>query len=216
MTAQPFTLPIKMRLIVFFFLSLFLVSCGNKEKGNYSKALAAIDSANYENAVQYLNTAIKEKEQDTTLAQLFFLRGQVYEKSGQLDLALNDYAEALKQNSENIEALVKAGNIYNLLSNYSDALKSYNRALEIDADNTDLLIKRADILTATDRDSLAFADFEKVISIEPENDYAIMSRALIYQRFKEPEKCCADLEKAASLGNETAAEFLHSMCGKQK
>ena len=195
---------------------LFIVSCGTKESGHYAKAVVAIDSSNYENALQHLTKAIDAKETDTTTAYLFFLRGQMYEKTGSLDLALNDYAEAEKLNPADIAVHLKAGNVFNLLSRYDDALSNYNSALEIDAKNIEVLIKRADVFTATDRDSLAFADFEKVISIEPENDYAIMSRALIYQRFNQQEKCCADLEKAAALGNETAAEFLHSMCGKQK
>ncbi|MGE0635754.1 MAG: tetratricopeptide repeat protein [Bacteroidia bacterium] len=199
--------------------ALILFSCGTKQSngtGHYANALAAIDSSNYSVALQQLNEAIETKENDTTLAYLFFLRGQMHEKTGSLDLAVVDYAEAAKQNPSDVTAHLKAGNVFNLLGKYDDALNSYNSALTINADNIDALLKRADILTATDKDSLAFADFEKVISLEPENDYAIMSRALIYQRFNQQDKCCADLEKAASLGNETAAEFLHSMCGKQK
>ena len=199
--------------------ALIFFSCGTKQPsgtGYYAGALAAIDSSNYSAALQQLNQAIEAKENDTSLAYLFFLRGQMHEKTGSLDLAVVDYAEAVKQNPSDIGAHLKAGNVFNLLGKYADALNSYNSALKIKPDNIDGLLKRADILTATDKDSLAFADFEKVISLEPENDYAIMSRALIYQRFNEQEKCCADLEKAASLGNETASEFLHSMCGKQK
>lgn len=205
--------------LVFIPIALILFSCGTKQPngtGHYLNALAAIDSSNYSAALQQLNQAIEAKENDTTLAYLYFLRGQMHEKTGSLDLAAVDYAEAAKQNPSDVAAHLKAGNVFNLLGKYDDALHSYNSALKINADNIDVLLKRADILTATDKDSLAFADFEKVISLEPENDYAIMSRALIYQRFNQQDKCCADLEKAASLGNETASEFLHSMCGKQK
>lgn len=205
--------------LVFIPIALILFSCRTKQPngtGHYLNALAAIDSSNYSAALQQLNQAIEAKENDTTLAYLFFLRGQMHEKTGSLDLAVVDYAEAAKQNPSDVAAHLKAGNVFNLLGKYDDALHSYNSALKINADNIDVLLKRADILTATDKDSLAFADFEKVISLEPENDYAIMSRALIYQRFNQQDKCCADLEKAASLGNETASEFLHSMCGKQK
>jgi len=205
--------------LLFILLVVILSSCGTKETGegaNYAKALAAIDSSNYQSALKYLTVAIDAKEKDTSLAYLFFLRGQMNEKTGSLDLALLDYAEAVKLNPADVEAHLKAGNIFNLLSKFDDAVNSYNRALDLDAGNIDALMKRADIFTATGRDSLAFSDFQKVISMEPENDYAIMSRALIYQRFNEQEKCCADLEKAAALGNETAAEFLYSMCGKQK
>jgi tetratricopeptide (TPR) repeat protein len=204
---------------VLIFIALILFSCGTKQPngtGHYAGALAAIDSSNYSAALQQLNQAIEAKENDTSLAYLFFLRGQMHEKTGSLDLAVVDYAEAVKQNPSDIGAHLKAGNVFNLLGKYADALNSYNSALKIKPDNIDGLLKRADILTATDKDSLAFADFEKVISLEPENDYAVMSRALIYQRFNQQDKCCADLEKAASLGNETASEFLHSMCGKQK
>jgi tetratricopeptide (TPR) repeat protein len=199
--------------------ALILFSCGTKQTnatGNYGKAIVAIDSSNYAVALEHLTAAIEAKESDTTLAYLFFLRGEMHEKTGSLDLAVLDYAEAAKQNPTDVAAHLKAGNVFNLLGKYADALNSYNSALRIKPDNIDVLLKRADILTATDKDSLAFADFEKVISLEPENDYAIMSRALIYQRFNQQDKCCADLEKAALLGNETAEEFLHSMCGKQK
>ncbi len=200
-------------------LVLILFSCGTTKKNetaHYAKAVSAIDSGNYQAAINYLTTAIDEKENDTSLACLFLLRGEMHEKTGSIDLALADYSEAMKQNPDDIIPHMKAGNIFNLLSKYDDALNCYNNALKINTNAIDVLIKRADIFTATDRDSLAFADLQKVISLEPENDYAIMSRALIYQRFKEQTKCCEDLEKAAALGNETASEFLHSMCGKQK
>jgi tetratricopeptide (TPR) repeat protein len=200
-------------------VTLIFFSCGTKqstETGHYANALAAIDSSNYSAALQQLSETIDRKENDTTLAYLYYLRGQMHEKTGSLDLAVLDYAESVKQNPSDIAAHLKAGNVFNLLGKYAEALSSYNHALEIDAKNIDVLLKRADILTATDKDTLAFADFEKVISLEPENDYAIMSRALIYQRFNQQDKCCADLEKAAALGSETAEEFLHSMCGKQK
>lgn len=221
MTEQRFILLIKMRTFVLSLLpvAMILFSCGTKQTSgtsHYAEAIAAIDSTNYAGALKYLSAAIDAKESDTTLAYLFFLRGQMHEKTGSLDLAVLDYAEAVKQNPSDVAAHLKTGNVFNLLGKYPDALNSYNSALKIKPENIDVLLKRADILTATDKDSLAFADFEKVISLEPENDYAIMSRALIYQRFNQQDKCCADLEKAASLGNETAEEFLFSMCGKQK
>ncbi len=205
--------------LLFLPLALILFSCGTKQTngtGHYIKAVAAIESSNYSGALEYLSAAIDAKENDTTPAYMYFLRGQMHEKTGNLDLAVLDYAEAVKQNPTDVAAHLKAGNVLNLLGKYADALNSYNNALKINPEDIDVLLKRADILTATDKDSLAFADFEKVISLEPENDYAIMSRALIYQRFNQQDKCCADLEKAAALGNETASEFLHSMCGKQK
>lgn len=221
MMEQHFISQIKMKYfgLLFFPFALILFSCGTKQTngtGNYGKSITAIDSSNYTGALEHLTAAIDANENDTTRAYLYFLRGQMHEKTGSLDLAVVDYAEAAKQNPSDVAAHLKAGNVFNLLGKYADALNSYNSALKIKPENIDVLLKRADILTATDKDSLAFADFEKVISLEPENDYAIMSRALIYQRFNQKGKCCADLEKAASLGNETAEEFLHSMCGKQK
>lgn len=206
----------KLRLCLLAFIIFIFFSCNSVEKSNYRQAVSAIDSSNYNRALKFLSVAIAEKESDTTVAYLFFMRAQMYEKVGNLDSALLDYTQSIKSNPTDISSYLHSGRIFNLLGKYEEALDNYNKALGISNNDIEVLLKRADILTATGHDSLAFEDYEKVISIEPENDYAIMSRGIIYERFKEHEKCCADLEKAAGLGNETASEFLFSMCGKQR
>lgn len=81
-------------------------------------------------ALQELTAVIDEQG----LAQAYYARGRLYEESGQLYEALDDYDQAIKH-SDNTDLLFARAGLHEQLGNYAEAVGDYDRILEMDSEN---------------------------------------------------------------------------------
>jgi|LauGreDrversion4_2_1035121.scaffolds.fasta_scaffold978002_1 tetratricopeptide (TPR) repeat protein len=68
----------------------------------------------------------------TTRAEAYYLRGQIFEKTGELQLALRDYQHALTINPNFINAAYAKAACQNKSGNYEEAIKTYNEAFALE------------------------------------------------------------------------------------
>ena len=76
-----------------------------------------------------INTATAR---DKALASIYRARGNWHQKKGELDLALSDYASAIKFEPKNAESYDYRGDVYRQKGDLDRALSDYDRASKLD------------------------------------------------------------------------------------
>jgi tetratricopeptide (TPR) repeat protein len=132
----------------------------------------------------------REIEQDPNNAELYRLRGIVYQRNWNFEQAKNDFTRSIDINPSSSQAYINRGVTFEMMDISGEAEKDYNKATEIDPKNPDGYFNRghlyhthASILysnsTLTEDEveaannveesnkfrSLAIADFEKAIAL---------------------------------------------------
>ncbi|QUY42631.1 tetratricopeptide repeat protein [Acaryochloris marina] len=175
----------------------------------------------------YAKLALKDIEGSITDANLvinqfpdifesYYLRSQAHTLAGDLHQAkadrqkgneirwLPEIAKAtkkIKQNPENIEALMRRGNAKQNIGDQNGAIQDYSTALQINPQNTETLIKRALLYQQQERYPAALKDLNLALSIDPKNAWAYESRAEIHFDMGYPNKAKADLTKSEEFFN---------------
>lgn len=97
--------------------SLFSFSQSNYEE--YSNiALSELMNGNLTNALTNINKAINI---DTNKPNLYYIRGNIYQKQNLLDKALKDYLYTIKLKPEHIDAIMKTAITYGKLGNRTNS-----------------------------------------------------------------------------------------------
>ena len=138
-----------------------------------------------------------------TQALGFLLSGDANTRSGNHELAIEDYTKALELRPDYREALVNRGTGYAALRKFDDAVKDFSAAVRIGPENAPVHIKRANAYLALGKFDEAADDFGAVIRINPDNALAHVNRAQAYLRAGLLERTVADCETAFRLGRET-------------
>lgn len=146
----------------------------------------------------------------------YYLRSQAHQLAGNLNQSKADRqkgneirwlpkiakaTQEIKQNPENIEALMRRSNAKQNIGDHSGALQDYNTALKIKPQNTDTLIKRALLYQQQERYPAALKDLNLALSIDPKNAWAYEARAEIHFNMGHPNKAKADLTKSEEFFN---------------
>ena len=97
--------------------------------GLLNEAQAAYKRGNERRALSLANQAI---ELDPQHAAGYLLRGAIYEKSREHDLALADYDEAIRLRPEQARAYNRRGGVRFKLGRIEDSLEDFDKAIELD------------------------------------------------------------------------------------
>lgn len=95
---------------------------------------------NHEVAHKEIATAIRRHP---SIAELYYIRGQVFGNEGRFDEEINEYKLAIKLNPRMIDAYINAGVAYRELHKFDDALSMFKKALAIDPNNAPARNNRA-------------------------------------------------------------------------
>jgi tetratricopeptide (TPR) repeat protein len=112
-----------------------------QEKGTaqeyYELGSIFLDKKVYSQAVTLLQKAIKtaEQEGEEKIGVIYNALGYAYFAQEQYDLAIRQYKEALKYDSNYVTALNNLGHAYERKNLTSPALQSYEQALQVDPKN---------------------------------------------------------------------------------
>lgn len=97
------------------------VTCFENARDDFSRDSSPCDMA-------LKDVAISRTDRKKTLVN----RGVIYNRSGDLGAAIDDFNEALKMDGKIGEAYLNRGNSYYLMSRYDEALSDYERSLDLD------------------------------------------------------------------------------------
>jgi tetratricopeptide (TPR) repeat protein len=106
--------------------------------------LAVLDGRKIKKVISFSDDAIsKNKHMDLA----FFSKGVVYAKQKNIDLALEQFSQAVKTNPLNPEAYQRMGHIYGEMGNLEKELQCYKKAVEVQENNPHYAFHLGDILT---------------------------------------------------------------------
>ncbi len=112
-----------------------------KDKGtaqeHYELGSIYLNKKLYSQAISTLQKALKvaEEEGEENIAPIYNALGYSYFAQEQYDLAIRQYKEALKQNSNYITALNNLGHVYERKNLTAQALQAYEQVLESEPKN---------------------------------------------------------------------------------
>ena len=104
----------------------------NTDHGNTYEAKGDYDSAIKNHIANHIASLVKPHDATT-----YTNRGVIYSCKGDYDRAIADYNEAIRIDSDCIDAYTKRGNAYKDKKDYDRAIADYNEALRIDPDNAE-------------------------------------------------------------------------------
>jgi tetratricopeptide (TPR) repeat protein len=159
------------------------------------------------------STAKSKKEFIPTTADDFTKRGIEFLEKGDSDKAIEDFTQALKLESNYVQAYIKRGIAYTRGWLWDKALYDFNDALMLDPNNAEAYYERGVFYTkdggiAAKKDyDKAIADFTKAIQINPNYAEAYYQRGLAYCIKKDYDKAIADFTKAIQINPENYVEI---------
>jgi tetratricopeptide (TPR) repeat protein len=143
-----------------------------------------------------LTTAIT----DTDVVWARNLRGLSYFESGQYDLAITDFTNAIELQPDPF-SYYNRGNAYYKLPEYQKAITDYSKAIELDPNIADFYYKRG---------SAHESVWKKEMEARPDRDYEFAWKKEMETR-RRREMAIQDLEKAARLGYDVPEEQLRGL-----
>ena len=114
-------------------------------------------------------------------AGLYIVRGQLYYRLDQPELALADFATALELDPSLAPAYNYRGDVFVSQEAWIDALVSYNEALRLDPTRTHALFGRGTIYALLGKTAWAIADLEAVIDMAPDGELRTAAEELLAQ-----------------------------------
>jgi tetratricopeptide (TPR) repeat protein len=135
-------------------------------------------------------------------------RGAAYAESGQYQLALGDYNEAIRLNPNDAVSFYNRGNLYGRdLGRYQSAIDDFSEAISLKPDYPEAYANRGISYASLGRYPQAIEDFTKAVYLKPDYADAYNNRAVIYLQQGGKEPGCRDARTACQLGNCKALEM---------
>jgi tetratricopeptide (TPR) repeat protein/S1-C subfamily serine protease len=138
-------------------------------------------------------------------ARDFLDRGDRRLGTGRYDLAIRDYAEALRLDPSSSKAKVGRGQAFLAKKDYQTAMEDFNDVLRLDPESVMAYVGRGTCYLGLARYAEAIADMSQAIRRQPDKALWYQKRATAYKRTRQYGPCLADLERAVQLDPENFA-----------
>ena len=139
----------------------------------------AMVKKDYSKAIVYFQKAIELAPDSPDSVGLYHERGNAYQFKGELDLAIDDYSQALKLNPGAAEIYNNRGHTYLRKGELDQAIRDLNQALKLNPRDAKAYNNRAKAYSRKERYDLAISDFGKVIALDPTHAHAYNNLAWI-------------------------------------
>ncbi len=141
-------------------------------------------------------------------AALFNKRGDIYcYELHNLDLAISDYNNAIKLDSNNSYYFYKLGMAYLIADNYKLGIGSFTKAIELDIDNAEYYCIRGYAKILDNNYDEAFADYTKAIELDNDDASFYNRRGDAYRIANDFLAAIADYSRAIELDGNNASYY---------
>ena len=103
---------------------------------------------------------------DSRSRKLFSYRAEALRGIGLIDLALEDFDEAVLANPDDLKTLVGRATTLLKMGRYAEALHDINRVLELQPDRARSLLLRGEVLIAMQKPDDALKDFQQALGLD--------------------------------------------------
>jgi tetratricopeptide (TPR) repeat protein len=177
----------------------------------FSLGMMYMTAETYDIAMSFLTSAIDSTHAAGEAARPYpwealMWRGNIYGWTGQSELALTDYTEAIALYPHR-EGYHNRGNTYGALGQYEQAIADYTKAIEIDPKYTDAYVGRGANYAALGQHEQAIADYTKAIEIDPKYAMAYYNRGATYGELGQHKQAIADYTKAIEIDPKYAMAY---------
>ncbi|HEY3304187.1 MAG TPA: tetratricopeptide repeat protein [Candidatus Binatia bacterium] len=138
-------------------------------------------------------------------AQDFYNRGLGYRRKKEYDRAIQDFAEAIRSNSNYADAFNSRGLAYADKKDYDRAIQDYNEALRLNPTHVFAFNNRGNAYLDKKQSDLAIADYDRAIAYDSNYSTAYFNRARAYSAKKDDERALQDYEMAIRINPKYAA-----------
>ena len=132
---------------------------------------------------------------ETDCAIFLHNRARLYIANGQLQRAIDELTDLLRNEPSNSEAYCDRGLLYHRMGRDEDALRDYDLAIKWSPPYADPHLNRASSLVALGRTEEAFAEYDYVLALDPEHIEALINRARLYYEQKRFGAAQDDIER---------------------
>jgi tetratricopeptide (TPR) repeat protein len=138
-------------------------------------------------------------EAQRDLAIAYHNRGTANRAKQLLDLALQDYDEAITQDPRFADAIGDRGITLTAMGRYAEAIPDFTQVIDLDPRSGYALYDRGLAYEGLGLDDLAIADFSAAIDQEPRDARRFERRGTVYFRTAQFDKARADYEQALTI-----------------
>lgn len=147
-------------------------------------------------------------------ADLFMLRAECYNKTGETDQSMKDISKYLELYPGNKAALSFAGKIEAQSGDNLKALDYFSRNLNLHPNDPECFIDRGNAYFVSKTWYSAISDYSMALDIQPSNSDVWINKGLALFYNGKTDDACHDFRIALSLGNKKSASYLSRYCIK--
>jgi tetratricopeptide (TPR) repeat protein len=148
-----------------------------------------------EDAAAWYSEALRHNPKD---AATYHLRARARHLQGALDLAIEDFAEAIRL-APSAALYNNRANVWLAKKDFDKAVADYDHALKLSPRSSAFFNNRGNVWSAKKDYDRAIADYDQAIRLSPKAAPAYANRALAWNRKKEYDKALADCDECIRL-----------------
>ncbi len=154
------------------------------------------------------NSIIEQSARDPGLQSTgYACRGNAYYSDQKLDLAKQDYENAIRLNTDNATALHGLGAIHNVRGEFQEAIADFDRAIAINPDYYNAYNDRGVAYYLLRNYNKAVQDFDTAIRLKPDEAVSLSNRGSALAELGRPEAAIEDFSRAIELNPGSALNF---------
>ena len=185
----------------------------NRKNQKYLRLLAKtqLSSGNPSGASQSYSELINAGIPD---AELFMLRAECFNKTGETEKALKDVNRYLELYPDNRKAISEAGKLEAKSGDNLKALEYFSRNLQLHPGDPECYIDRGNSYFVSGAWDYAGKDYGMALDIQPLNSETWLNKGITLLKRGNTDDACHDFRAAFNLGNKKASGYLSKYCIK--
>ena len=174
------------------------------------------DQGCYDLALAFLTKLIELNSDSINVCEYYKDRGNSYAQQGHNELALSDYNQAIKLNSDYAAAYCDRGGFYSREKEYDLAVADLNKLVKLDPSNASSYSERGDCYYKQKLFLLAIPDYNRAIALSSETAILYSKKGTCYRDQKIYLLAIADYTKAIELSPDNDNYYnLRAICNDQ-
>ena len=145
---------------------------------------------------------------------LYYLRGECYDKAGGKERALSDISHYLNLYPESVKALSLAGKIEAESGDNIKALELFSKNISLHPAVPENYIDRANSYFSSSAWKYAVEDYSMALDLQPGNPEVYLNKGIALIHLGNIDDACHDLRQALKLGNKKATAYISKYCIK--
>ena len=164
-----------------------------------------LKSMDYDGEIRELDEFIRQERQN---AELYYSRGCLYERKGDLKKAEKDFTKSIEINNRVSDTYYNRGLVFVGKKKYALAIKDFDRAIELDSQAADAYCNRGTANYQLGKSDLAIRDYNEGLKINPDDADLYYNRGVVHLSKGMRKEAKADFRKADMLGHKLASEMI--------